>query len=182
MGKKRHAGPLQLNRQRNAEPAHLKMILDMVLASLAFGLRFLFCQQAGPTCTCPHINYGWWRDWPDPSLILRARAEAASLQEAALVIMHDWWTKENFRKERLLFLGNIALWEKQVQNMEAFMQWAHSSLGMNTKIPNFEHSEHWMSKHWTFRTSHYFPKSNFEHVEHRKKPNSSRTSNCKFQD
>lgn len=26
----------------------------------------------------------------NPSLILRARAEAASLQEAALVIMHDW--------------------------------------------------------------------------------------------
>ena len=58
----------------------------------------------------------------------------------------------------------------------------YTSLGTNTKILNFEHSEHWMSEHRTFRTSHFGPKSNFEHVEHHKKPNSSRTSNCKFQD
>ena len=57
-----------------------------------------------------------------------------------------------------------------------------SSLGRNTKILNFEHSKHWMSEHRTFRTSHFGPKLNFEHVEHHKKPNSSRTSNCMFQD
>ena len=34
MGKKHCAGPLQLNRQRNTEPAHLNMILDLVSASL----------------------------------------------------------------------------------------------------------------------------------------------------
>ena len=44
-----------------------------------------------------------------------------------------------------------------------------SSLWMNTKIPNFEHSEHWMSKHRTFWTSQFGPKSNFEHVEHHQK-------------
>ena len=53
---------------------------------------------------------------------------------------------------------------------------------MNTKILNFEHSEHWMSKYRTFRTSHFGPKLNFKHVEHHKKPNSSLTSNCSFQD
>ena len=57
-----------------------------------------------------------------------------------------------------------------------------TSLGTNTKIPNFEHSEHWMSEHRTFRTSHFGPKSNFEHVVHHKKPNSLWTSKCKFQD
>ena len=41
------------------------------------------------------------------------------------------------------------------------------SLGTNTKIPNFEH---WMSEHRTFWTSHFGPKSNFEHVEHHKNP------------
>ena len=49
-----------------------------------------------------------------------------------------------------------------------FYSWLQISLGMNTKIPNFEHSEHWMSKHRTFQTSHFGPKSNFEHVEHYK--------------
>ena len=39
---------------------------------------------------------------------------------------------------------------------------------MNTKILNFKHTEHWLSKHRTFRTSHFGPKSNFEHVEHHK--------------
>ena len=57
-----------------------------------------------------------------------------------------------------------------------------SSLGRNTKILNFEHSKHWMSEHRTFRTSHFGPESNFEHVEHHKIPNSSWTSNCMFQD
>ena len=56
------------------------------------------------------------------------------------------------------------------------------SLGTNAKIPNFEHYEHWMSEHWTFRTSHVGPKSNFKHVKHHKKLNSLRTSNCMFQD
>ena len=54
-----------------------------------------------------------------------------------------------------------------------------SSLGTNTKILNFKHSKHWMSKHRTFWTSHFDPKWNFEH---HKKLNSSRTSNCMFQD
>ena len=58
-----------------------------------------------------------------------------------------------------------------------FEQYVDSSLGTNTKILNFEHSEH-----STFQTSHFGPKSNFEHVEHHKNPNSLRTSNCKFQD
>ena len=40
---------------------------------------------------------------------------------------------------------------------------------MNTKIPNFEHSEHWMFEHRTFQTSHFGPKPNFKHVEHHKK-------------
>ena len=57
-----------------------------------------------------------------------------------------------------------------------------TSLGTNSKIPNFEYSEHWMSEHWTFWTSHFGPKLNFKHVEHHKKLKSSRTSNCKFQD
>ena len=58
----------------------------------------------------------------------------------------------------------------------------NSSLGTNTKIPNFKHSEHWMSEHRTFQTSHFGPESNFEYVEHHKKPNSLWTSNCLFQD
>ena len=53
---------------------------------------------------------------------------------------------------------------------------------MNTKIPNFKHSEHWMSEHRNLWTSHFGPISNFEHVEHHKKLNSSQTSNCSFQD
>ena len=57
-----------------------------------------------------------------------------------------------------------------------------NSLGTNTKIPNFECSKHWKSKHQTFRTSHFGPKSNFKHVKHHIKLNSSRTSNHKFQD
>ena len=56
------------------------------------------------------------------------------------------------------------------------------SLGMNTKILNLELTEHGMSEHQTFQTSHFGPKSIFEHVEHHKKLNSSQTSNCMFQD
>ena len=33
-----------------------------------------------------------------------------------------------------------------------------------------------------FQTSHFGPKSNFQHVEHHKKQNSSQTSNCLLQD
>ena len=60
--------------------------------------------------------------------------------------------------------------------------YASFSLGTNTKILNVEHSKHCMSKHRTFWTSHFGPKLNFEHDEHHKKLNSSRTSNCMFQD
>ena len=56
--KKLHAGPVQLNRQRNTKPAHLSMILDLVSDSLAFGLSFFFCPRAGSTLICPHIKYG----------------------------------------------------------------------------------------------------------------------------
>ena len=48
------------------------------------------------------------------------------------------------------------------------------SLRTNTKIPNFEQSQHWMSEHRTFWTSHFGPKLNFKHVEHHKKLKSSR--------
>ena len=70
----------------------------------------------------------------------------------------------------------------KIESVKATNDLVEASLGTNTKIPNFEHSEHWMSEHQI--PEHHILAQNrtLNMSKITKNRTVSRTSNCKFQD
>ena len=96
-----------------------------------------------------------------------------------------FWSNRHPRSNRLGTKNRIRLFLKKIllkvfqPRFPATPYWAKASSNYCC------HSDQkWIeqSTHRTFQTSHFGPKSNFKHVKHHKKLNSSQTSNCMFQD